>query len=258
MKKVLKILLIVAIAVVVIVLGLFLSVAIPRMTAPVMDEDEFEAYLLERIQPQIDEIKEEHNIPDLQVEFEFTKYEFTKPALFRDGNFLCEAIIEVEYQDYFVSDTFAQLDDYTEAEMKANSYRYVKIPEIKYFNSEIGSSRYTIRMDRAYDYDTDNIYTTEQLYRTPDGNIYEFGEYCVYKNGDNVCQIKELPKKPGSSGSGYNSGINGNKEDKCAICNGTGYVKYYYGESDLQAYLDGYDPYTVDKCTSCGGTGKDK
>ncbi len=258
MKKVLKILLIVAIAVVVIVLGLFLSVAIPRMTAPVMDEDEFEAYILERIQPQIDEIKEEHNIPDLQVEFEFTKYEFTKPALFRDGDVLCEAVIEVEYQDYFISDTFAELDDYTEEEMKLYSHTYVRIPEIEYKNSDLSSSKYRVKMRRAAYDDTDGIYATEQLYRTPDGNIYEFGEYSVYKNGDNVCQIKELPKKPGSSGSGYNSGINSNKEDKCAICNGTGYVKYYYGESDLQAYLDGYDPYTVGKCTSCGGTGKDK
>lgn len=44
---------------------------------------------------------------------------------------------------------------------------------------------------------------------------------------------------------------NSNGSKKCSVCNGTGYVKYYYGDSDLQAYLDGYDPYTVGKCTSC-------
>ena len=40
-------------------------------------------------------------------------------------------------------------------------------------------------------------------------------------------------------------------DSKCAVCNGTGYVKHYYGDSDLQAYLDGQDPYIVSKCTSC-------
>ena len=44
---------------------------------------------------------------------------------------------------------------------------------------------------------------------------------------------------------------------KCYICNGTGYVKYYYGSSDWEAYLNGHDPYWFGKCTSCGGTGKD-
>lgn len=43
---------------------------------------------------------------------------------------------------------------------------------------------------------------------------------------------------------------------KCGICNGTGSVRYYYGDSDLQAYLDGYDPFTVGECTTCKGTGK--
>lgn len=254
MKKPLKILIVVVIAVLVAVLGLFFSVAIPRMTAPVMDENETKAYILEQIQPQIDKIKEEHDIPDLQVELEFTKFEFTKPALFSNGNFLCEAIIEIEYQDYFVSDTFAELDDYTEEDMKLYSYRYVRIPEIEYTRTNLSSVKYLIKMKRAYNYDEDSLYATEQLYRTPDGNIYEFGEYSVYKNGEHFCLIKKLP----GTSSNTNGSVNGNKGDKCAICNGTGYVKYYYGESDLQAYLDGHDPYTVGKCTSCGGTGKDK
>ena len=43
---------------------------------------------------------------------------------------------------------------------------------------------------------------------------------------------------------------------KCSVCNGTGYVRYYYGESALEAWLSGHEDYTVGKCTSCGGTGK--
>lgn len=57
-------------------------------------------------------------------------------------------------------------------------------------------------------------------------------------------------KMPVSGGNNSGGGT------KCLVCNGTGYVKYYYGSSDLQAILDGYDPYTVGKCTSCKGTGR--
>lgn len=48
----------------------------------------------------------------------------------------------------------------------------------------------------------------------------------------------------------------GSSSGKCIMCNGTGYVKYYYGRSDLEAWLSGHDSYTVGVCTSCGGTGK--
>lgn len=41
----------------------------------------------------------------------------------------------------------------------------------------------------------------------------------------------------------------------CSHCNGTGYVRYYYGDSDLEAILTGHDPFTTGKCTSCNGTG---
>lgn len=44
---------------------------------------------------------------------------------------------------------------------------------------------------------------------------------------------------------------------KCTVCNGSGYVKYNYGDSDLEAYLTGHDPYTVRVCPSCKGTGRE-
>ena len=43
---------------------------------------------------------------------------------------------------------------------------------------------------------------------------------------------------------------------KCETCNGTGYIKYNYGSSDLEALLDGEAPYTVSECYKCHGTGK--
>lgn len=41
----------------------------------------------------------------------------------------------------------------------------------------------------------------------------------------------------------------------CPACGGVGYVKYYYGASDSEAYLDGFDPYTFGECTMCHGSG---
>lgn len=53
-----------------------------------------------------------------------------------------------------------------------------------------------------------------------------------------------------------NKSNNGGSACKCPMCDGTGKVRYYYGESDLEAYITGHESYTVGKCTSCGGTGK--
>lgn len=64
----------------------------------------------------------------------------------------------------------------------------------------------------------------------------------VYKDGEVIYQVYEEPPKPGSPG-------------VCPNCNGSGLVKFYYGSSDLEAWLDGYDPYTVGPCSTCEGTG---
>lgn len=81
-----------------------------------------------------------------------------------------------------------------------------------------------------------------------EGNQYRISYYVddawIFKNGDCVYDYHRST----SSGSG----------EKCSWCNGTGYVKYNYGDSDLEAILSGNDPYTYGVCGSCGGTGKAK
>lgn len=47
----------------------------------------------------------------------------------------------------------------------------------------------------------------------------------------------------------------GGSKTKCSYCGGSGTVKYNYGESDLEAYLDGEEPYTFGPCPYCNGTG---
>ena len=46
------------------------------------------------------------------------------------------------------------------------------------------------------------------------------------------------------------------KSRTCPQCNGSGVIKYYYGASDLEAYLDGHEPYTMDTCPTCHGKGR--
>ena len=58
-----------------------------------------------------------------------------------------------------------------------------------------------------------------------------------------------------SSTHGGSSSSSGNK---CYTCNGSGYVKYYYGSSALEAWLSGHDDYEFGSCPSCHGSGKEK
>ncbi len=66
-------------------------------------------------------------------------------------------------------------------------------------------------------------------------------------------------KSPASTTSSYSSKSSsyGTTKEKviCSMCNGTGKVKYYYGESSLEAALNGKNDYEYGPCTSCNGTG---
>lgn len=48
----------------------------------------------------------------------------------------------------------------------------------------------------------------------------------------------------------------GSSSGDCYVCSGTGSVKYYYGESALEAALNGQNDYEYGVCPSCHGTGK--
>lgn len=54
----------------------------------------------------------------------------------------------------------------------------------------------------------------------------------------------------------YSADSSGKKRITCPTCNGTGYAKFYYGDNDLEAYLNGHDPEWYDICPMCNGTGK--
>lgn len=89
------------------------------------------------------------------------------------------------------------------------------------------------------------------------GDYYEMKKFYgaqLYKNG--VCAYipvyETRPSKPSRSSSVGNSK---KTKKKCIFCNGTGSVRYYYGGSALEAWLDGYEDYYMGPCSSCDGTG---
>ena len=93
-------------------------------------------------------------------------------------------------------------------------------------------------------------------------NDSTYYQLMVRKDGSQYCEeIKSKYIKPNETDYVASDSPTDNNNDstttkvKCSFCNGTGSIKYYYGDSALQAALDGYDDYEFGPCTSCDGTG---
>lgn len=128
--------------------------------------------------------------------------------------------------------------DYTWEEIKELYFDYVNPLEEGYNRSEERHiTSYADVKVIFVDSEANQYWIEKQGYKVK-FNLYKNGE-CVYRDE--------------SSNSSSNSSSSGSK---CPNCNGTGYVKYYYGSSDLEAALSGHDSYTVGECSMCDGTGK--
>lgn len=95
-----------------------------------------------------------------------------------------------------------------------------------------------------YDASISNSYYAE--------TVWTYTESFLMKNGQRIYSESRKPPSNSSSTSSSTS------DQKCYWCNGTGYIRYNYGSSDLEAILSGHDPYTYGICGGCGGTGKAK
>ena len=73
---------------------------------------------------------------------------------------------------------------------------------------------------------------------------------------NNGSKIASLNLEPATKEKDHSSDINIGGEEKCDNCNGTGRVKYYYGDSAFEAAINGHEDSWYGICGSCGGTGK--
>lgn len=221
-------------------------------------EEEVKAAIETYLEPQIQAYREAFGLEDLTVDLQLKKCEITQPHRNSDGDIYFNGYASCIVRDVLISPTISQRlasGDFTDELLK-------QLSAIKFEYETIEADVFTVHLYSAFLYPTfaDEAGTE---YTVSDGillkgNIIAYiaeGTQMEYeaKVGDDIRYV--VPAHSGSSGA---SGSTGSlKGTKCAVCNGSGYVKYYYGDSDLQAYLDGYDPYTVGKCTSCKGKGYD-
>ena len=93
--------------------------------------------------------------------------------------------------------------------------------------------------------------------------IFTDGESCLMRNQakvlsmptDHAKEISAEIEKEVQAWRAQNGYPQTTGNTRCSLCNGSGYVKYNYGSSDLEALLDGEAPYIVGPCPSCHGTG---
>lgn len=105
----------------------------------------------------------------------------------------------------------------------------------------------TVKVDARW---TRNVHA-DVIFLDREGNEYMLESGKLLKNGEPVFEDTFVPIPFDPSDSGKSDG-------KCNQCNGTGYVRYNYGSSDLEAWLSGHDAYTYGPCGSCGGTGRSR
>ena len=145
----------------------------------------------------------------------------------------------------FTSDTFSSLANKQKLEFfkELNKYsgeysEYFDFSDVypAHMIIESNGNEYSAEID---DYTSD--YYFRYLY---DGNKIVYSQTCYGNSSSN-----------NTSNNTSNNSSNKTTKTKCELCNGTGSVKYYYGSSDFEAIINGYDPYTFGPCSRCDGDG---
>lgn len=206
------------------------------------------------LQPQIKAYMEAFGVDDISVDIEFKEFDSYKPLLDFNGEIYNKGSVYCTIRDVIVSPTFSNslsegnFSDEMLKQLSALEFEYIDLTcgeyEIHIF-SALGSP--VLADESGVEYTVSDLMLLKErtiVYIASDAQL----EHPV-KVGDNIDDIIEEIRRQGST-----NGVTTSRE-KCPNCNGSGYVKYYYGSSDLEAYLSGYDPYTVGKCTMCKGKG---
>lgn len=220
-----KIIIAVAAIILIVVLGTVIGISVANSSFKEISQEEFEQLVLEAIKPQLTELENQLGVYDIKTELYITEYECKKPTVFNAG-----AITANIRTLYFVADEFLDLDD---GIYNAEIYR-------KYANHKLNFTNVQIP-DYSVSISTRGINIAD--FKNANGDIYTFVSFCIYKNHEEVF----VHENSSSSNPGLGK--------KCAHCNGTGSVKYYYGGSAWEAFLAGMPDYTFGPCTSCNGKG---
>lgn len=212
------------------------------------------------LEPQVEAYRTAFEVDDLRVDIQFKECSISYPQIEEEYSLYIAGSVYCTIRDVIVSPSISkklsegEFTDEMLKQLSAIEFEYPdagKLEKLKYedYNiSVISALIYPIFAD-----ENGNEYTVSEgillngdiiAYISSDAHL----EY-ECKVGDN---IKEVVPRPIDSGSNTGSIPSGSK---CPNCKGSGYVKYHYGDSDFQAFLDGYDPYSVGKCTSCKGKG---
>lgn len=209
------------------------------------------------LEPQINAYKKAFGVEDLSVDVQIMENDLYNPFFNLDGKMEGKGSVYCTIRDIIICPNFfesLESGDFTDEMLKQLS-----AIAFEYEDFEYGDYKISVFSRLACPIFAD----TEGTEYTVSEDILLKGDIIAYiaedahleypaKVGDNINVIMSemLAQSDGSSSSAISS------SEKCINCNGTGYVRYYYGESDLQAYLEGYDPYYIGECPLCDGTGR--
>jgi hypothetical protein len=121
----------------------------------------------------------------------------------------------------------------------SKTFHYVRVSCSNFSTFSIDEMR---GIDSEIEYILPDLHLVECYYQGNDR--YEVYHDSIYLNGNIVYEKPSVSTK-----------TQGTK--KCSLCNGTGSVKYYYGSSAVEAWLDGQEDYTFGPCSRCDGTGRE-
>lgn len=167
-----------------VVLALVYGIAIAIFPQP--SSEEICAIIQNQIQPQIEVIKIENELDDLEIELQIKVITNRKPDL------LSEGFIRIELQDCYISSSFDDLEngEYTEAIVD----KYSKIRSINYGVVEIDGYYFSVDSREG-----------NQTYKDKDGNNYAVINHDLYVNGNRVTNFYTSRSKTTSGSSGNTS-----------------------------------------------------
>lgn len=205
-------------------------------------ESEVVQAIKDYIAPQVSEYKKAFNVDDFSVDVQI-----------KDIDIIGDKYVSCTIRDIIVSPTLS-------ANLRNGTFTDEMLRQLSAISFEYEKFKH-----KNYEIDAFSCFVGCPKFRDELGNEYTVSETILLK-GDIIAYISPnatlaYPAKVGDNiNDVVNEDVIGAKSassgNKCPNCNGSGYVKYYYGDSNLQAYFDGYDPYTIGKCPSCHGTGR--